>query len=96
LSPRAYWFVGRFITLSTIGFGDLLPGWDAMGTAPGNIKFGITFFYIMLGLAVLSMSFNLLLDEMTQKVALLMHRLGTSMQSNQLGYGAVVNIRMQA
>jgi hypothetical protein len=76
------WFGCRFITLSTIGFGDLVPGWNEVGTAYGNVKFGITFFYIMLGLAVLSMSFNLLLDEMTQKVALLMHHLGVFISSH--------------
>jgi hypothetical protein len=53
--------------LATIGFGDMLPGWENMGTAAGNIKFAVTFCYLILGLAVLSMSFNLMIDEMKAK-----------------------------
>jgi hypothetical protein len=65
-----------FITLSTIGFGDLLPGWSEMGTAAGNIKFGITSVYIVLGLAVLSMSFSLMMEEMINKVKWMLTKLG--------------------
>jgi len=65
-----------FVTLSTIGFGDLVPGWSDVGNAAGNIKLSISSLYIILGLAVLSMSFNLMMEEMIQKFKWLGQKLG--------------------
>jgi hypothetical protein len=65
-----------FVTLSTIGFGDLVPGWSDVGNSAGNIKLSISALYIILGLAVLSMSFNLMMEEMIQKFKWLGKKLG--------------------
>ena len=49
------------------GFGDLVPGWQELGTTVGTIKLAISNAYIILGLSVLSMSFNLMMEEMLEK-----------------------------
>ena len=58
------------------GFGDLIPGWKEVGTTAGTIKLGVSAFYIVLGLAVLSMSFNLMMEEMIAKFEWLGRKLG--------------------
>lgn len=73
------WITGAyfsFVTLSTIGFGDLVPGWSEVGTTIGKVKLAISAFYIILGLAVLSMSFNLMMEEMIAKFRWLGKKLG--------------------
>jgi len=65
-----------FVTLSTIGFGDLVPGWDEMGTPQGDLKMAVSCAYIVFGLAVLSMSFNLMMEEMFSKFRWLGRKLG--------------------
>lgn len=65
-----------FVTLSTIGFGDLVPGWDEVGTTQGDLKLAISCVYIVFGLAVLSMSFNLMMEEMFSKFRWLGQKLG--------------------
>lgn len=58
------------------GFGDLVPGWDEVGSTTGNIKLAASSFYIVLGLAVISMSFNLMMEEMIAKFKWLGRKLG--------------------
>lgn len=73
------WITGAyfsFVTLSTIGFGDLVPGWTKVGTTEGNLQMFASCFYIILGLAVLSMSFNLMMEEMIAKFTWLGRKLG--------------------
>lgn len=73
------WITGAyfsFVTLSTIGFGDLIPGWDQVGTTVGNVKMAVSCFYIVFGLAVVSMSFNLMMEEMIAKFQWLGKKLG--------------------
>ncbi|KAK8389498.1 hypothetical protein O3P69_008889 [Scylla paramamosain] len=57
-----------FITLSTIGFGDFVPG-KSLGyeTQEAQIKLVTGSLYLMFGLAVLAMSFNLVQEEVVIK-----------------------------
>ncbi|XP_071532188.1 uncharacterized protein [Panulirus ornatus] len=57
-----------FITLSTIGFGDFVPG-KSLGydTQEAQIKLVTGSLYLMFGLAVLAMSFNLVQEEVVLK-----------------------------
>lgn len=65
-----------FITLATIGFGDFIPGWHEADTLIGRIKLVISCLYIVFGLAVLSMGFNLMVDEMISKFKWLGRQIG--------------------
>ena len=57
-----------FITLSTIGFGDFVPG-KSLGyeTKIAQIKLVMSSLYLLLGLAVLAMSFSLVQEEVVIK-----------------------------
>uniref|UniRef100_A0A915KFW2 Potassium channel domain-containing protein n=1 Tax=Romanomermis culicivorax TaxID=13658 RepID=A0A915KFW2_ROMCU len=73
------WITGAyfsFVTLATIGFGDLVPGWDDIRQTRGQIKVACSILYIVIGLAVLSMCFNLMMEEMISKFTWLGRRLG--------------------
>ena len=58
-------FYFSFITLTTIGFGDYVPGDSVMNveSTDGQYKLLCSVVYVLLGLAVLSMSFNLIQEE---------------------------------
>lgn len=58
-------FYFSFITLTTIGFGDYVPGDSLMDvdSSDGQYKLICSVIYLLLGLAVLSMSFNLIQEE---------------------------------
>ena len=58
-------FYFSFITLTTIGFGDYVPGDAVMSvdSKDGQYKLVCSVVYLLLGLAVLSMSFNLIQEE---------------------------------
>ena len=49
-----------FITISTIGFGDLVPGGDGFQTTADNLKMIAAAAYIVFGMAIMSMAFNLI------------------------------------
>lgn len=58
-------FYFSFITLTTIGFGDLVPG-DSISnveSSDGQYKLLLSCIYLLFGLAVLSMSINLIQEE---------------------------------
>lgn len=55
-----------FISLTTIGFGDVVPGSSV--TAEKRINFIYCSLYLMFGLALLSMCFNLMQEEVVHKV----------------------------
>jgi hypothetical protein len=61
----------------------LIPGINELGTAAGTIKLAVSAFYIVLGLAVLSMSFNLMMEEMIAKFEWLGRKLGIIDDPNQ-------------
>ncbi|XP_037092491.1 TWiK family of potassium channels protein 7-like [Pollicipes pollicipes] len=58
-----------FISLSTIGFGDYVPG-DSIRSDSGRVEAGfvLTSMYLMLGMAIIAMCFNLMQEEVIQKV----------------------------
>lgn len=65
-----------FITLSTIGFGDIVPGAavaqdpgsSSKGVAPVNTKFVLCSMYILIGMALIAMCFNLMQEKVIQGV----------------------------
>lgn len=64
-----------FITLSTIGFGDVVPGTD-FDNPQTNIQLIVGGFYILFGMAIVSMCFSLMQEEMVAKFQWIMKRLG--------------------
>lgn len=65
-----------FITLSTIGFGDLVPGSDIFDAQSGQAKLIICCIYLITGLAIIAMSFNLVQEEVVIKCRNLARNLG--------------------
>ncbi|XP_071531996.1 two pore potassium channel protein sup-9-like [Panulirus ornatus] len=59
-----------FISLTTIGFGDYVPGlkMDADGDEDKDMSFIFCSLYLMFGLALLSMCFNLMQEEVVHKI----------------------------
>ncbi|CAL4060919.1 unnamed protein product [Meganyctiphanes norvegica] len=58
-----------FISLTTIGFGDYVPGSSIESVEDGNrMSFIYCSLYLMFGLALLSMCFNLMQEEVVHKV----------------------------
>ena len=55
-----------FITLTTIGFGDLTP--DQKNTADGEQRIALCSLYLLFGIAMIAMSFNLLQEEVINSV----------------------------
>ena len=71
-------FYFSFITLSTIGFGDFVPG-DAVlsaGSDDGKAKLIIACVYLVMGLALISMAINLMQDTIKKNVVELAIELG--------------------
>ena len=64
-----------FITLSTIGFGDFVPGAN-LQSKENQEKFVLCNLYIMVGLALLAMCFNLMQEEVQAKCRWLGTKLG--------------------
>ncbi|XP_015185395.1 PREDICTED: potassium channel subfamily K member 9-like isoform X2 [Polistes dominula] len=57
-----------FVSLSTIGFGDIVPG-DRIYSGQGlELSFIFCFMYLMLGMALIAMCFNLMQEEVIAKV----------------------------
>ncbi|KFM79830.1 Potassium channel subfamily K member 18, partial [Stegodyphus mimosarum] len=65
-----------FITLSTIGFGDLVPGSDIFDAQSGQAKLIICCIYLIMGLSIIAMSFNLVQEEVVIKCKNLARNLG--------------------
>ncbi|ESO84618.1 hypothetical protein LOTGIDRAFT_131885 [Lottia gigantea] len=64
-----------FITLSTIGFGDFVPGTDADSWA-NHEKNIICSAYLLFGMAIMAMCFHLMQEEVRLKCRRLAHRIG--------------------
>ena len=59
-----------FITLTTIGFGDFVPG-DAVlndDSEQGQAKLILACIYLLMGLAILAMSINLVQEEIVERI----------------------------
>ncbi|GAB6026381.1 hypothetical protein CHUAL_012584 [Chamberlinius hualienensis] len=56
-----------FVTLSTIGFGDLVPGGNITDTG-SHEKLVLCSLYLLVGMAVIAMCFNLMQEEVIHKV----------------------------
>ena len=64
-----------FITLSTIGFGDVVPGTDFENPqAQAQLMIGAV--YVLFGMAILSMCFSLMQDEILAKARWIGQKLG--------------------
>lgn len=63
-----------FVTLTTIGFGDLVPGKAVKSDA--NLTLGLCSLYLWFGMALLAMSFNLVKGEVTKSVKSVGVRIG--------------------
>jgi len=65
-----------FVTISTIGFGDVVPGSSNFDTTVGQLKMIVAAVYMVFGMALLSMAFNLIQEEMVGKFKWLGTKLG--------------------
>ena len=65
-----------FITLSTIGFGDFVPGSIAHTEYSNNQKLIICCFYLLFGLSVIAMCFSLMQEEVRAKFRWLAIKIG--------------------
>ena len=65
-----------FVTISTIGFGDVVPGSKNFDTVVGQLKMLVASVYMVFGMALLSMAFNLIQEEMVGKFKWLGTKLG--------------------
>ncbi|XP_076340207.1 potassium channel subfamily K member 18-like [Tachypleus tridentatus] len=64
-----------FVTLTTIGFGDLVPG-TAVLSEDAQLTLGLCALYLLFGMALLAMSFNLVQEEVTKSVKCIGRRIG--------------------
>ena len=74
--------ITKHLYYSTIGFGDIVPG-DSLGSADEaeggaliNVQFIFCSLYIILGMAVIAMCFNLMQEKVVQGITSLGKKLG--------------------
>lgn len=65
-----------FVTLSTIGFGDLVPGDSVVSDEGTQEKLVICSLYLLVGMALIAMCFNLMQEEVIHKVRNCGRRIG--------------------
>ncbi|XP_035211304.1 potassium channel subfamily K member 18-like [Stegodyphus dumicola] len=65
-----------FVTLSTIGFGDLVPGDSVVSDEGSQEKLVICSLYLLVGMALIAMCFNLMQEEVIHKVRNCGRRIG--------------------
>ncbi|CDW57200.1 Ion trans 2 domain containing protein [Trichuris trichiura] len=65
-----------FVSLATIGFGDLFPGASVRDDGSAQEKLVITSLYLLFGMALIAMCFNLAQEEVVSKVVHLVSKLG--------------------
>ncbi|CAN8015959.1 unnamed protein product [Ixodes persulcatus] len=71
-----------FVTLSTIGFGDLVPGDTVVSDSGSQEKLVICSLYLLVGLALIAMCFNLVQEEVVHKLRSVGHKLGVISDSD--------------
>ncbi|XP_045121726.1 TWiK family of potassium channels protein 7-like [Portunus trituberculatus] len=73
-----------FITLSTIGYGDMVPGNAILADGDGNgsMQMLICIIYIVLGMALLSTCINLMQEQLLEKCHWLAKEIGLSKSEN--------------
>lgn len=64
-----------FISLSTIGFGDIVPGERVIKSQEIDLSFIFCSMYLMLGMALIAMCFNLMQEEVVHKMRTCMRSL---------------------
>ncbi|KDR09567.1 hypothetical protein L798_00526, partial [Zootermopsis nevadensis] len=64
-----------FISLSTIGFGDIVPGKRVISSQEIQLSFIFCSVYLMLGMALIAMCFNLMQEEVVHKTRTCMQAL---------------------
>eukprot|EP00093_Oithona_nana_P012635 12635.XXX_680196_691581_1 [CDS] Oithona nana genome sequencing. len=71
-------FYFSFITLTTIGFGDFVPGEKLLKASPddGNAQLMLAVLYLLMGMALLSMSIQLMQDTIREKAVELAIEMG--------------------
>ena len=65
-----------FITLSTIGFGDIVPGMDYKSWSNKESKLVLSALYLVLGLSLIAMCFNLVQEDVKAKCRWLGMKIG--------------------
>lgn len=65
-----------YVSLATIGFGDLFPGTSLKDVGSAQEKLTITSLYLLLGMALIAMAFNLAQEEVVSKMTRLAEKLG--------------------
>ncbi|XP_054719912.1 potassium channel subfamily K member 18-like [Uloborus diversus] len=65
-----------FVTLSTIGFGDLVPGDSVISDGGSQEKLVMCSLYLLFGMALIAMCFNLMQEEVIHKVRACGRRIG--------------------
>lgn len=65
-----------FITLTTIGFGDFVPAQRVTSGTSGEVSIALCSLYLLFGIALLAMSFNLVQEEVISSVRAVARRLG--------------------
>ncbi|XP_040569993.1 TWiK family of potassium channels protein 7-like [Lepeophtheirus salmonis] len=75
-------FYFTFITLTTIGFGDLSPSFDTSSWR-GKIKILLVMIYVVCGMALISMVISLLQERATKKAEDIVQSLKNEVEENQ-------------
>ena len=67
-----------FVTLSTIGFGDLVPGRTVLATTPeeGQMTLAICALYLLFGMGLVAMSLSLIKEKVLETVKIIGERIG--------------------
>lgn len=72
-----------FQTLTTIGLGDYVPGFTTLHTTEGKLKLAFGGIYIVIGLAVVSMGIDLVIEEVLSKIYSTARKIGFTKEANK-------------